>query len=127
MPAVICSMLRGEPSRLNSGTRIRDFLHVQDLAAATWEEAKSSFAGPVKIASGEAVRTRYIVETLARIIGGQPRVHWGEIPNGPQDVPALRADVRRLKEITPRRPVFSLEEGLRDTVAWWKEHLAKQG
>lgn len=122
VPAVVRSMLRGEPARLNSGTQVRDFLHVQDVAAATWEVAKSALTGPVNIASGEPVRTGAIVETIARIIGGHPRVDWGAIPDGPRDVPVLAADVRKLRQATNWKPAYSLDEGLRDTVEWWKDH-----
>lgn len=125
VPAVIRSMLRGEPAKLNSGTHVRDFMHVQDVAAATWEVAKSGLTGPVNIASGNAVRTSDIVKALAHIVGGNPQVHWGAIPDGPQDVPALRADVRRLMELASWKPAFTLEQGLQDTVAWWKEYLAE--
>lgn len=119
VPAVVRSMLRGEPARLNSGTQVRDFLHVQDVASATWEVAKCALTGPVNIASGEPVRTTAIVETIARIIGGNPRVDWGSLPDGPQDVPVLAADVRKLRQAIHWTPAFSLDEGLRQTVAWW--------
>jgi nucleoside-diphosphate-sugar epimerase len=126
VPAVIRSMLGGEPARLNSGSQIRDFLHVQDVAAAAWEVTKSSLVGPVNIASGESVRVRTIVETIARLIGGSPKIEWGAIPDGPQDVPALAADVRKLKQATGWTPSFSLEDGLRQTIHWWREREGKK-
>jgi nucleoside-diphosphate-sugar epimerase len=108
---------------LNSGSHVRDFLHVQDVAAATWEVAKSALTGAVNIASGESVSTRTIVETIAKLMGGTHQVEWGAIPDGPLDVPVLSADVRKLKQAANWTPTFSLEEGLRDTIDWWRDHL----
>jgi len=125
VPTVVRAMLGGEPARLNSGSQIRDFLHVQDVAVATWEVAKSPLVGPVNVASGEPVQVRTIVETLARLIGGNTQVEWGAIPDDPQDVPALIADVRKLQQATGWKPRFSLEEGLRQTVVWWRERERK--
>ncbi len=125
VPAVVGSMLRGEPARLNSGTQVRDFLHVEDVASATWAVAKSALTGAVNVASGEPVRVATIVETIARIIGGNPRVDWGAIPDGPQDVPVLAADVRKLRQGTGWTPAIGLEEGLQQTVAWWRRREGK--
>jgi nucleoside-diphosphate-sugar epimerase len=120
VPSVVRSMLRGEPARLNSGTQLRDFLHVQDVASAAWQVAKSPLLGPVNIGSGESVQVRTLVEMIARLVGGNPIIEWGAIPDGPQDAPALTADVRKLKQATGWAPSFTLEEGLCQTIAWWK-------
>ena len=38
----------------------------------------------------------------------------------PGDPPVIEADVTRLREEVGWRPATSLEDGIRETVAWWK-------
>jgi nucleoside-diphosphate-sugar epimerase len=123
VPAVIRALLRGEPARLNSGQQVRDFLHVDDVAAATWAVAKSDLTGAVNVASGVPVRITDLVETIANQMGGRPQLDWGAVPDGPRDVPRIVADVRRLRQATGWSPSLSLEAGIRNTIEWWKAHL----
>ena len=124
VPSVIRALLKGEPARCGNGTQIRDYLHVEDLAAATWAVARSQHEGPVNIASGRAVSMRSLVETVARQVGGHSRIEWGVYPENPLDPPILTADVRRLRQATGWEPRLSLKEGLRDTIEWWRNRAS---
>ncbi|MGD0693675.1 MAG: NAD(P)-dependent oxidoreductase [Terriglobia bacterium] len=121
VPSVILSLLRGETAKCTEGEQLRDFLHVEDAAAAVWAIAQSSLAGPVNIGSGQPVRIRSLVETLGRILEAGEKTVFGALPTDPAEPPFLVADVRRLKSHTAWEPIFVLDEGLRRTAAWWRE------
>ena len=120
--SVVTALLQGETARCSSGRQIRDFLHVRDVASGVWAVAKSKVTGPVNVGSGEPVRVRTIVETIARLLEGNGTIEWAAIAEDPQGPPLLVADVRKLIRETGWRQTLSLEEGLRDTIAWWRDH-----
>jgi nucleoside-diphosphate-sugar epimerase len=123
VPLVVRALLRGEAARCTSGRQIRDFLHVRDVASAVWAVATSQVAGAVNIGSGEPVRVRSVIETIERLVAGNGAIEWGAIAEDPHDPPLLVADVRKLTRETGWRQTLSLEEGLRDTIEWWRNRV----
>jgi nucleoside-diphosphate-sugar epimerase len=128
VPSVILSLLRGETAKCTEGEQVRDFLHVEDVASAVWAVAQSNLTGPVNIGSGEPVKIRTVVETLERMVLGSKKVVFGALPTDPAEPPLLVADVRKLKLHTNWMPSRILEEGLRQSIAWWREnsHLSER-
>ncbi|MFB3923207.1 MAG: NAD-dependent epimerase/dehydratase family protein [Terriglobia bacterium] len=120
VPSVIRALLRGETARCSSGRQIRDFMHVRDVASAVWAVAVSQLSGAVNVGSGVPSSLRSIVEIIAGILGGKRAVEWGAIAEDPQEPPLLVADVRKLFRETGWRPALTLEDGLRETVTWWR-------
>ncbi len=118
--AVILALLRGQVAKCTHGEQIRDYLHVEDVVSALWAIAKSEFCGPVNVASGQPVKLRTIVETIARYLNREENLALGALPADPQEAPLLVADVRRLANVIGWKPSISLEEGLRDTCEWWR-------
>ncbi|HEV2348451.1 MAG TPA: NAD(P)-dependent oxidoreductase [Terriglobia bacterium] len=118
--SVVTSLLSGQEARCTEGGQIRDFLHVRDLGAAVWAVARSSLSGPVNIGSGIPVSVREIVEIIAKLIGGPGKLQLGAVQDSSEQTPMILADVRKLKRETGWTPSFDLEEGLRDTIAYWR-------
>jgi nucleoside-diphosphate-sugar epimerase len=120
VPSIILPLLRGQTARCTSGEQIRDFLHVEDMAGAIAAVAASNFTGTVNIGSGQPVKIKTIVETIAGILGCREHVVIGGIPDNPSEPPLLVADVRRLARDIRWRPSRTLDEGLLQTVDWWR-------
>jgi nucleoside-diphosphate-sugar epimerase len=119
--SVIRSLLRGEEARCSHGRQVRDFLHVADVADAFVALVDSDAAGPVNIASGSPTRVRDLVQLVAAAIGRRDLVRFGAVPTPPGEPPVLVADVRRLREELAWVPRLSLEEGVTQTVEWWRK------
>jgi nucleoside-diphosphate-sugar epimerase len=119
VPSVILSLLQGQVARCTRGEQLRDFLYVEDAAAALAAIATSDFTGAINIGSGRAVSVRTIVDTIAGILDQRDRVLLGAIPEDPAEPPLLVADVRSLTQNIGWKPSRTLEEGLFRTVAWW--------
>ena len=120
VPSVTNALLAGEPAECTAGTQERDFLHVDDAAAALVQLVLSDVTGPVNIGSGEAVSVRTVVETIADIVGQPDLLRLGAKPMPPNDPPLLVADVGRLRNEVKWAPRIGLRRGLEDTVAWWR-------
>lgn len=74
VPAVVMALLKGEPARCTHGRQIRDFLHVEDVAAAFVALLTSDVRGTVNIGSGEPISLRHLVTRLAATVGAPQMV-----------------------------------------------------
>ena len=121
--AAAARALAGE-TRFNAteGRQVRDFLHVADAGAALAALVMSGVRGVVNIGSGEGVQVRDVVLTLAAA-AGRPDLCGFERPVPPGEVPCVTADVTRLRNDVGFSPARSLQEGLSETLAWWRGQL----
>jgi len=118
--AVIRSLLRGERARTTRGEQVRDYLHVTDVAAAVRAVALAGLCGVVNVGSGQPVSVAALVGTIARLMGRAELLELGALPTDPDEPRFVCANNRRLREQTPWAPRYDLEQGLRDTIAWWE-------
>jgi len=123
IPYVILSLLKREAAKCTRGEQRRDFLYVEDAAAAMWAVAKSDFSGAVNVGSGQALKVRTIVETIARLLQREAHLALGALPTDPEEPPLLQADVHRLANVVGWKPSFTFEEGLAKTCEWWRTKL----
>jgi nucleoside-diphosphate-sugar epimerase len=124
VPSIILSLLRGETARCTSGEHIRDFLHVADAAFAVQAVSTSEFTGAINIASGEPVKVRTIVETIAALMNARERLAFVALPDTTAEPHLLVADVHTLARKVGWHVSRDLTQGLRDTVNWWKSQIA---
>ncbi|WP_162795697.1 NAD-dependent epimerase/dehydratase family protein [Nonomuraea lactucae] len=120
VPYVALSLLRGEEPRLTSGSKVVDWVYVEDVAAAFAAAGGSERAvgQAFDVGTGTKVTVRETVELLYRIVGAGTAPRFGTVPDRPLDVPQT-ADVGPALELLGWRPAVELEEGLRRTVAWY--------
>lgn len=123
VPAVIRSLLRGEEARCTAGTQIRDFMHVRDVASAFAALLSGTADGAVNIASGQPVRLADIARQIALLLGAEELLKLGSLPMPSSEPPVLTASVERLNREVKWTPSIPLEQGLNESIAWWKEHL----
>jgi nucleoside-diphosphate-sugar epimerase len=116
--STIQSLRNGDVARCSSGEQIRDFLYVQDAAAALVALLQSTVCGPVNIASGQPVAVREIVHTIAEIMGHSELIQLGALPISANEPPLLVADVRRLHEEVGWKAHTNLRVGLQEEMNW---------
>ncbi|MFE2257996.1 GDP-L-fucose synthase family protein [Streptomyces cyaneofuscatus] len=105
-----------------SGSPRREFLHVDDLAAACVRllEAYDGDA-PVNVGCGEDLTIRELAETIAEVTGYQGRIGWDT--SKPDGTPRKLLDVSRLTSLG-FKPQIPLRDGIARTYAWWLGQLA---
>ena len=114
-----------------SGTPRREFLHVDDMAAACVhvmeldEAVLRDYTRPmlthINVGTGEDCTIRELAETVARVTGFTGRLVFDT--DKPDGAPRKLLDVSRLAALG-WRPQIGLEEGLRDAYAWYVENRA---
>ncbi len=120
VPSVIRPLLAGQVAEISSGSQVRDFMHVEDVAGALAALLDSSVTGEVNIASGAGIALSDLVERIARIVGGPGSVRRGALPDRVGDPSSLVADIARLRDEVGYRPRWTLDAGLEATVRWWR-------
>jgi nucleoside-diphosphate-sugar epimerase len=123
IPYSTLALLRGEAPQLSSGTRLVDWVFVDDVVDAFVHTAETDVTiGKVfDICSGQLVSIRETVELLALIIGSDRRPQFSVIPDRPMDL-AQRGDPTTAAALFDWKTSTSLEDGLRKTVAWYAEN-----
>lgn len=120
--SVITTLLKGETAQCTHGRQVRDFSYVKDVATGFAALCDSDVRGAVNIASGEAVTLKELIMTAARIIGAEDRVALGAREAPANEPPVITANVTKLLSTGWKRE-HTHEEGLRKTIAWWKERV----
>ncbi len=90
------------------GNQVRDFIHVDDLVAATLALAKAGVDGPVNIGTGRPTSMFDLATLAAEAVGYRPRIEAR--PDEPQGVAYRVADCSLFQ--TYYTPQVSLEEGI---------------
>lgn len=121
--SVIVGLLEGRTVPTTAGAQIRDYLHVEDVAGAILAVALSPLTGPVNVASGSPVSVRDVVDTLGRLIGRPELLRIGELAYRSNEPMTIKADVGMLRRSVGWHPRYSLSDGLRQTVEWWRAEL----
>jgi len=103
-----------------SGSPLREFLHVDDLADAI-VFLLENYDSPETINVGTGVdrSIREISELVARTVGFTGAVEWDTTKK--DGTPRKLLDVSRLRALG-WAPRISLEDGLRETVDWYAAH-----
>ncbi len=127
IPELILNCLRGVPVRTTRGEQTREFNYVTDIVDGIVRAAlhPGPIEGPVNIAAGEEVRICDLVKTIAELTETRSSVEIGALPYRPTEIWRMYADATRAREILGWRPQTPLREGLRRTVEWFREHLAR--
>ncbi len=123
MAIFIPLMLQGkQPTIYGDGTQTRDFTYIQNnvmanLLAVTAERAPGEV---INIACGQSYSVLGIVEAINRILGTSLEPLFA--PPRPGDILHSRASIGKARAILQYEPQVDLEEGLRRTIAWYRDH-----
>jgi nucleoside-diphosphate-sugar epimerase len=114
-PSRLCSSIlqklsAGEPITLKTPASTKDYIYIEDLAAALLTVVEKRFRGTINLGTGQGVAVREIARRLAALLGKNELVQEAAVP-GPDPFPFVVADARRLKSLG-WSPAVSLEEGL---------------
>ena len=110
----------GSVTNWGTGSPLREFLHVDDLADAI-VFLLENYDSPetINVGTGEDLSIREISELVASTVGFAGTVEWDSTKK--DGTPRKLLDVTRLRSLG-WAPRISLEDGLRKTVDWYLAH-----
>jgi nucleoside-diphosphate-sugar epimerase len=121
----IRALLAGERFAAGPGDHIRDFLHVDDVAAAVLRTVEAGATGDVNVCSGRPVTVRQLLETIGGALQRRHLLAFGARA-APTEPPFIWGDASTLEALGWRASV-SLEQGIEDAIAWWRKSLRAEG
>ena len=113
------AMLRGKPLVINgSGEQERDFLYVLDAAEASVRALDGKSGEAFNIGFGRGASVNHIYSLLREAAAYPGEATYG--PSKPGEVFKIYLDTAKARRDLGWEPRFSLEEGLRATVDWFR-------
>ena len=112
-----------------TGTAMREFLHVDDMAAAClhvlglskehYQACTEPMLSHLNVGTGTDVTIRELAETIQKVVGFEGDIVWDS--SKPDGSPRKLMDVSKIKSLG-WQPQITLTEGLADTYRWFVEH-----
>jgi nucleoside-diphosphate-sugar epimerase len=123
VPSIIQACLKGENPRLSSGRQIRDYLYIDDVIAAYLKAADLTVTTPLvlNVASGVPLRLQDFASSIVKHFP-DVRADFGALPDRDREIWKVQADITQIKAVMGWQPVWSLEDGIRTTVEWFRHH-----
>ena len=113
------------PTIFGDGEQSRDFTFIDNVVDANLRaaEAPNASGSVVNVGVGERITLNQLFAEMQKILGTNLQPNYAETRAG--DVRDSLADISRTKAVLGYTPVVSFAEGLRQTVAWYKENQPK--
>lgn len=124
IPSVITACLLEKNPEVTSGEAFRDFVFIEDVIDLFMKVVVSPQLGQVvNVGSGKQHSVREVVEKIIRLSGVKVQPRWGTVPPRPFEPRLWVADASKAKRLFNWVPQFSLDEGLSQTISWYKDRF----
>jgi UDP-glucose 4-epimerase len=99
-------------------SRVRDFIHIDDVARAWKLALQSPVSGIFNLAGGKGVTLKDMIAKLIQACGLDSTTPIRQVEGTPGDQFAVSADISALRQVLDWCPRISLDEGIESMVAW---------
>jgi CDP-glucose 4,6-dehydratase len=128
VPGTIRSVLRNEnPIVRSDGTFVRDYIHASDVTSAYIQLAErvgeSAVRGRAFNVSNEQPRS--VLQIVNRILElmDRPDLKPTILNEANHEIREQYLSSRRIREVVGWKPSYSLDEGLQESIVWYRRHL----
>ncbi len=122
----IVQALQGEDITIyGSGLQTRSFCYVDDLIEGMLRlmDSRSDFTGPVNIGNPSEFTMLELAEKVLKWVGGKSKISFHPLP---ADDPRQRQpDISLAQQHLAWKPAVDLEDGLKETIAYFRGRLGK--
>jgi UDP-glucuronate decarboxylase len=130
----IVQALKNQPLTIyGEGQQTRSFCFASDLVDGMirmmeWNKDESgglSFPGPVNLGNPREMTIMELAELVLKLTGSSSKLDYRPLPS--DDPTQRRPDISLAKEKLDWEPQVLLEDGLKETIAYFEGYLSKQG
>ncbi len=122
IPAFMEQAIRGEDLTVfGDGTQTRSFCYYRDMAEGLYALLISDVMGPVNLGNPVEMTVMELARLVLELAGAECAIKHLELPRG--DPKMRRPDISRAKELLGWAPKTPLEEGLKETLAYFRDLL----
>lgn len=130
IPYLIIYCLNNKELKIFTPNAVRDFIFIEDVIKAYFmivENREGVLPGDIfNIGSGEQHAVKEIFEIIKKLTKYTKKPQWGKMENDNRGIKNLKiwiANNSKSKKSLNWSPEYSLENGLEETVNWYKDHL----
>ncbi len=125
VPMFITQALAGEPLTVyGDGSQTRSFCFVSDEVEGIYALLKSNVHGPVNVGNPAELSVLDLAQKIIEITGSESRIEFRDLPT---DDPKVRLpDIRRAQKLLGWAPRVGLDDGLTQTIGWFKGPAASE-
>lgn len=122
--STIGKLLNNERPSLTEGEQLWDYLYSKDAGKAMYLIGEKGIHGKIYcIGSGVVKPLKEYIEILKAQINPNAEMGYGDIPYAEKQVMHLCADIEDLVNDTGFKADYSFEEGIKETIQWYRENL----
>ncbi|WP_457622325.1 NAD-dependent epimerase/dehydratase family protein [Persephonella sp.] len=114
--------------KLTAGEQKRDFIYIEDvkefysILIKSLDKFDKGFY-EYELGSGHAVKIKELVLKIKELTGNtKTYLNFGAIPYRENEIMLSQADISKIKKDFSWEPKYSLEEGLKKTIDWYRRH-----
>lgn len=125
IPAFMSQALRGEEITVfGDGSQTRSLCYISDMVDGIFRLMSSNVGDPVNIGNPEEMTIRALAERIVTLTGSRSPIVARPLP---EDDPKVRQpDITRARTLLSWEPRVSLDDGLRETLAYFRRKLGSQ-
>jgi nucleoside-diphosphate-sugar epimerase len=129
IPTVITACLRGKDLNLTKGEQVRDFVFIEDVVDAYVRASitKNIYGHIINIGSGNQYTVKEVVSRIIELCGNSVNANWGSIPYRDGETSFWVANNIKAKQLMDWEPQTGLDQGLMQTIDWFKNNLNLYG
>lgn len=127
LPMLIINLLKGVNTiDLTPGNQERDFIYIEDVVNAYIDIIleKDNFSNgfyEYSIGSGESIKIKDLVLLIKKMTNNEvTQLNFGALQYRSNEIMYSKANIKKIRDEVGWTPKFSLEEGLKRTVLWYK-------
>lgn len=126
IPTIITQLLAGKTEiKLGALHPTRDLLFVKDTVQGFIKiaAAEKTIGQEINIATGQEISIQDLAQTLIKLILPSAKIVSDDVRMRPpkSEVERLLGSAEKIKSLTSWKPAYTLEEGLQETITWFKE------
>lgn len=124
IPRQITNILCGRrPKLYGSGQNVRDWIHTTDHSRAVWDILTRGKIGETYLIGSNGEKSNQEVLELILKLMGQPADAYDRVKDRPGHDLRYAIDATKLRQELGWHPQYTdFEQGLRQTIAWYREH-----
>ena len=125
VPYTVCTLLDDRSPSLSGGEKMCDAIFVDDAVRCMLRAAVApgdAEGMTFDLGSGVGISVRELVTRVAELIDSPGSPEFGRLPDRKAES-GQTADLERTRAVLGWKPVWSLRDGLRETIEWYRREL----
>jgi dTDP-glucose 4,6-dehydratase len=124
---IVVQMLTRDVVQLVDPTPVRDWLYVEDHVNAylTCLGNPKAMGEIFNFCTRKGYTVKETVDKIAKLVEFKGEISWGSAPQRPAESKVIIGSYDKAKRMLGWEPKYSLEEGLKETIAYWRDKLRK--